>query len=383
MTAACYLDHNATTPLGDAARAAMTRAMAVTGNASSVHGFGRQQRRIIEDARASVAELAGVAPANVIFTSGGSEANNAIIRGIAADQRVTSAIEHASVLDADPQAARLPVSPAGVVDIAALEKTLAAATGSVLVSVMAANNETGVVQPIADIAKVVHAAGGRLHVDAIQWAAKRPLFEISAFADVLTISAHKFGGPQGSGAIIVKDGVAFEPLVRGGGQERRRRSGTENPIGIAGFGAAAKAALEGAARYTALAGMRDAIETALEGQAKIYGAGAERLTNTTCIGMPGVSAETQVMAFDLAGIAVSAGSACSSGKVEPSHVLLAMGASRQEAAEAVRVSLGPETTEDEVEKFIAAWRDLRARTEGDLRARTKGDLNARTATEAA
>ncbi|MEX0694614.1 MAG: cysteine desulfurase family protein [Rhodospirillales bacterium] len=365
MTDACYLDHNATTPLGDAARAAMTRAMAVTGNASSVHGFGRAQRRIIEDARASVAELAGVAPANVIFTSGGSEANNTIIRGIAADRRITSAIEHASVLDADPMAARVPVSADGVVDVEVLEKILGETAGPVLVSIMAANNETGVVQPIADIARIVHAAGGRLHVDAIQWAAKRPLFEISAFADVLVISAHKFGGPQGSGAIIVKDGVAFEPLLRGGGQERRRRSGTENSIGIAGFGAAAKAALAGAGCYAALGGLRDAIETALDGQAKFYGAGAERLANTTCIGMPGVSAETQVMAFDLAGIAVSAGSACSSGKVEPSHVLLAMGASKQEAAEAVRVSLGPATTEAEIEKFISVWRALRARTEAE------------------
>lgn len=358
---ACYLDHNATTPLGLPARDAMARAMEaaarIAGNASSVHGFGRAARKIVEDARAHVAELSGVAPANVIFTSGGSEANNAILRGIGADVRVTSTIEHASVLDA-VDAVRAPVNADGVIDLNALAEMLNEVQGRVLISVMAANNETGVVQPIAEISALAKNHDAVFHVDAIQWAGKRPLFEVTAYADAVSLSAHKFGGPQGVGAILVKDGTAFAPLVRGGGQERRRRSGTENLIGIAGFGAAAEAALTGVHDFARLAGLRDRIENELGDVARIYGQGAERLPNTTCIAMPGVSAETQVMAFDLAGIAVSAGSACSSGKIEPSHVLLAMGLSNEDAAEAIRVSLGHSTTEHDVERFIQTWRDL-------------------------
>jgi cysteine desulfurase len=361
MTNACYLDHNATTPLCHAAGEAMVRAMEVTGNASSVHGAGRDARKIIEDARAQVAELAGIAAANVIFTSGGSEANNTILRGVAADVVITSAVEHASVMDAVPNAVRIAVDADGVVDPGQLRDALADVQGQALVSVMAANNETGVVQPIAEISEIVKDAGALLHVDAIQWAAKRPLFEITAYAHAVSLSAHKFGGPQGVGAIIVKDGVAFEPLVRGGGQERRRRAGTENIIGIAGFGAAASAAMQSLPVFLKLAALRDEIESALGADAKIYGAKTDRLANTTCIAMPGVSAETQVMAFDLAGIAVSAGSACSSGKVEPSHVLLAMGANEREAAEAIRVSLGSGSTAEDVQKFIAAWRDIHVR----------------------
>ena len=365
---ACYLDHNATTPLGLPAREAMARAMEVTGNASSVHGFGRDARKIVEDARAKIAELAGIAPANVIFTSGGSEANNAILRGVNSESVITSAVEHASVLDAHPDALRIPVDTDGVVDVNALSTMLSKTDGRALVSVMAANNETGVVQPIAGISKLCKDAGAVLHVDAIQWAGKRPLFEITAYADVLTLSAHKFNGPSGVGAIVVKDGVAFEPLIRGGGQERRRRAGTENIIGIAGFGAAAEAAINGVRDFSKIAQLRDRIENELSNDAKFYGSNSDRLANTTNIGMPGVSAETQVMAFDLAGIAVSAGSACSSGKVEPSHVLMAMGVSKQEAAEAVRVSLGPSTSVDEVEKFIETWRGLRLRTRKDAEA---------------
>jgi cysteine desulfurase len=358
---ACYLDHNATTPLGTPAQDAMARAMTVTGNASSVHGFGRAARKIVEDARAQVAALAGVAPANVIFTSGGSEANNTLLRGIAAETVITSDIEHASVLDAVPDAVRVPVDENGVLRLDALSQVLSDLSGRTLVSVMAANNETGVVQPIAEIAKLVKDHDALLHVDAIQWAGKRPLFEIAAYADALSLSAHKLGGPQGTGAIIVKDGVAFEPLIRGGGQERRRRAGTENIIGIAGFGAACAEAMQKLSAFSKLAELRNDIETALGADARIFGRGAERLANTTCIAMPGVSAETQVMAFDLAGIAVSAGSACSSGKVEPSHVLLAMGATRDQAGEAVRVSLGLANTAEDVQKFIVAWRTLRTR----------------------
>lgn len=362
MIDACYLDHNATTPLRDAAKQAMARAMEVTGNASSVHGFGRDQRKIIEDARQQVGDLAAVSPANVIFTSGGSEANNTVLRGVAASTRMTSTIEHASILDVDSDAVRIAVDGNGLLNLDVLSKTLEDIADPALVSVMAANNETGVIQPVAEIAEIVRSHGAKLHVDAIQWAGKLPLFELTVLADAVTISAHKLGGPQGVGAIIVREGVPFEPIVKGGGQERRRRAGTENAIGIAGFGAACEAAAADHANYAALATCRDKIETELGDHARIYGANVARLNNTTCIGMPDVSAETQVMAFDLAGIAVSAGSACSSGKVEPSHVLLAMGIDHDEAAEAVRVSFGWSSTMQDAERFIAAWQSLRSRT---------------------
>lgn len=362
MINAVYLDHNATTPLRPEAKEAMARAMEITGNASSVHAFGRDQRKVIEDARERVAALAGTGPANVIFTSGGSEANNTVLCGIAAEARVTSPVEHASVLDADPSAERLVVDADGVVDVDALDAMLARLQGRALVSVMAANNETGVVQPIARIAETVRRHDGRLHVDAIQAAGKLPLGDYTKLADAITLSGHKIGGPQGVGAIVIRDGVAFEPLVRGGGQERRRRAGTENAIGIAGFGAACSCAgrhLDGMAK---LAAYRDLIEATLGDDARVYGANADRLANTTCLGMAGVAAETQVMAFDLAGIAVSAGSACSSGKVEPSHVLLAMGVPATAAAEAVRVSFGWSSTASDAERFIETWRALRRRT---------------------
>lgn len=362
MTNAVYLDHNATTPLRPEAKEAMARAMEITGNPSSVHAFGRDQRKVIEDAREKVAALAGVGPANIIFTSGGSEANNTVLCGIDAQARVTSPVEHASVLDADPHAVRLVVDADGVVDVEALHDLLGRLQGPALVSVMAANNETGVLQPVQRIAEVVRRHDGRLHIDAVQAAGKLALNEFANLADALSISAHKIGGPQGVGAIIIRDGVAFAPLVRGGGQERRRRAGTENAIGIAGFGAACSCAGRHLDAASKLGAYRDIIEASLGDDARVYGGNVDRLANTTCLGMPGVAAETQVMAFDLAGIAVSAGSACSSGKVEPSHVLLAMGVPANAAAEAIRVSFGWSSTAADAERFIDTWRALRRRT---------------------
>jgi cysteine desulfurase len=358
MADAVYLDHNATTPLGAAARAAMARAMEGTGNASSVHGFGRAQRKIVEDAREAVGALCGAKPANVIFTSGGSEANNTVLRGIKAEHVLVSAIEHPSVLDAHPDAVRVPVGAYGAVDVDALEMLLQEIDSTVLVSVMAANNETGVIQPLDRVAEIVRAHNAKLHVDAVQAAGKIDIRPVMALADVISISAHKMNGPIGAGAIVVKDGVPFEPLIRGGGQERRRRAGTENVIAIAGFGAAAADAQSGLDAYANIARLRDHVEAALADTAKVYGAGASRLVNTLCVGMPGVAAETQVMSFDLAGLAVSAGSACSSGKVEPSHVLLAMGATADEAAEAVRISFGLGNTEADAARVIDAWQML-------------------------
>ncbi len=336
----------------------MTHAMDLIGNPSSVHGDGRAQRKLIEDARESVAALAETSPANVVFTSGGSEANNAILRGVPAARIFTTSIEHASVLDAAPSADRLSVTSDGLIDLAALRVALDGESGPAWVSVMAANNETGVIQPIGEVAEIARAAGAKLHVDAIQAPGKMPLAPIVDAADALSLSAHKFGGPQGVGALIVRDGTPFEPLVRGGGQERRRRSGTENVIGIAGFGAACKAAQERLDAQQEIAALRDQIEATLRDRAIVHGHSAPRLSNTSCLRMPGVTAETQVMAFDLAGISVSAGSACSSGKIDASHVLLAMGLPEADASESIRVSLGPETTRENAAYFIEVWQRL-------------------------
>lgn len=361
MTTHVYMDHNATTPLCDAAREAMMRAMDITGNASSVHRYGRGQRKVVEDAREKVAALAGVSVANVVFTSGGSEANNAILRSDTISGCAVSEIEHASVLDANEGARRIPVTADCVVDLEKLGELMPTLGDKPWVSVMAANNETGVLQPIEAIASMVHEADGRLHVDAVQAVGKLPLPPIVALADAISLSAHKIGGPQGVGALIVKDGVAFEPTVRGGGQERRRRAGTENTIGIAGFGGACDIANDLLNCQAQVGARRDRLEAELGSSAEVFGGNVERLANTSCLRMPGVSAETQVMAFDLAGIAVSAGSACSSGKVEPSHVLLAMGVPGASAGEAIRVSLGAETTDQEVDTFIDVWRRIQAR----------------------
>lgn len=363
-----YLDNNATTPLRPEAKEAMMRAMDVPGNPSSVHGFGQAQRRIVEDAREQVAQMARVKPANVIFTSGGSEANNTVLGGVAADHILTTSVEHASVLDAVPTATILPVDKNGTIQLDALRAALSEQNGPALLSVMAANNETGVIQPIEAVAEIAREYSAKLHVDAIQAAGKIDLMPIAALADAVALSAHKLGGPQGVGAIIVRDGVPFEPLVKGGGQERRRRAGTENVIGIAGFGAAAKAAMDEFETFQALSDIRDGIETALAGDGVIYGQDAPRLANTSCIGMEGVSAETQVMAFDLAGIAISAGSACSSGKVEPSHVLCAMGLSDEKAGQTIRMSLGWASDPSDAGAFIDAWRALRARTSSEVAA---------------
>ena len=354
-----YLDHNATTPVLPEVAEAMTQALARLGNASSVHGFGRDARRSVEDARESVAALVGARPAEVVFTSGGTEANNLALRGAGRERVLISGVEHVSVLDAVPGALTIPVDGDGVVDIGALDALLAASVGPALVSVMLANNETGVVQPVAKIARAAHHFGALVHCDAVQGAAKIPIDMSSLDVDMLTLSAHKMGGPQGIGALIVRDGTPLRPEARGGGQERRRRAGTENVPAIVGFGVAAAAGW--AAEAQRLCRLRDGLESRIAGVcgvSRVFGAGAERLPNTSCVSMPGVTSETQVMALDLAGVAVSAGSACSSGKVEPSHVLAAMGVVSGLASTAIRVSLGRTTTENDVSVFLAAWTGL-------------------------
>jgi cysteine desulfurase len=355
-----YLDYNATAPVRSVAAEAVARALQVTGNASSVHAFGRAARRLIEDARAAVAGLVGGPAGSVVFTSGGTEANNLALRGFANRRVVVSAGEHDSVLQSAPGAARLPLRADGQVDLEALEGLLSGRTGPVLVSVMAANNETGVVQPVAEAARLVHQAGGVFHCDAVQAAGKIPFSMHDSGIDLLSLSAHKIGGPQGVGALVVGPGPGVEPqaLLLGGGQERARRAGTENLPGIAGFSAAADLACRELDRYAELARLRGEIERRLLAEIptlRIYGADAPRLPNTACFGLAGLRAETQVMALDLDGVAVSAGSACSSGKVTPSHVLRAMGASEEEAGSAIRVSLGWDSRADDIERFLDAW----------------------------
>jgi cysteine desulfurase len=365
MSERIYLDWNATAPLRKEARAAALAALEVTGNPSSVHGEGRAARHWIEQAREEVAALVGAAPRSVVFTSGGTEANMlALVPMAPRDRLLVSAIEHPSILAGGRFPAetveRLPVTAAGELDLAALERRMAALGGRALVSLMLANNETGVVQPVSQAASVVHAAGGTLHVDAVQAAGRIPCDINVLGADLLTLSGHKIGAPKGVGALIGRTALPrLEPVIKGGGQERGLRAGTENVAGIAGFGAAAAAARAGLATERArMAALRDRLEAGLKVASPgvvIFGAGSERLPNTTLFAVAGMRAETAVIAFDLAGVAVSAGAACSSGKVQSSHVLAAMGVPPQLAGAAVRVSLGPSTTESEIDRFIEAW----------------------------
>jgi cysteine desulfurase len=375
MAERAYFDWNATTPLRSEARDALQAALALIGNPSSVHAEGRAARKLIEQAREELAQLVGARPAGVTFTSSGTEANAlALTPAIetaaekrARDRLFMSAIEHSSVR-AGARFLRetvedLPVDADGRLNLAVLAEALSHASRP-LVSVMLANNETGVIQPVAEAAAIVHAANGLLHVDAVQ-AAGRMAFDIEALgADLLTLSAHKIGGPKGVGALVRRsDDIHFaEPLIRGGGQERGMRAGTENVAGIAAFGAAAAAAraqrADEAARMLALRTRLEAGLKAISPQAVIFGQTAERLPNTTLFSLEGLKAETAVIAFDLDGVAVSSGAACSSGKVQPSHVLAAMGISPALTRGAVRVSLGWTTTETEVDRLLDAWRKL-------------------------
>ncbi|HKX10565.1 MAG TPA: cysteine desulfurase family protein, partial [Stellaceae bacterium] len=315
--------------------------------------------------RAQVASLVGAAPSEVVFTSGGTEANHLALRGVTDRRILISAIEHDSVRAAAPEATVIPVTSEGVVDLRELEAMLAADARPALVSIMLANNETGAIQPIAEIAAIARAHGALLHCDAIQGAGKIPVTMRALGADLMSISAHKLGGPQGVGALVVREGVTLGALQRGGGQERGRRAGTENLPGIVGLGAAAEVAAREGLPSAAIAELRDAAQAALTSvapEARVFAKDAPRLPNTLCIGMPGVAASTQVMALDLAGVMVSAGAACSSGKVRRSHVLAAMGATPEDAESAIRVSLGWSTTAADIERLIDAWTALYRRT---------------------
>jgi cysteine desulfurase len=361
-----YLDWNATAPLRPEARTAMVRALDQAGNASSVHAEGRAARHLIETARAEVAALVGAEPAHVTFTSGATEANMLALnpflgRAGRCDRLFVSAVEHPSVLSggrfAPEEVEILPVDADGVVDLHALRSAIARSARP-LISVMLANNETGVVEPIAQIAQIVHAAGGLLHVDAVQGPGRIDCRIDELQADLMSLSAHKLGGPQGIGALIRRGDIRVEALIRGGGQERGLRAGTENMAAIAGFGAAATAAA--AARQadaSRMAKLRDRAEAGLKAavpQALIFGERAQRLPNTSLFAVPDLKAETALIAFDLNGIALSSGAACSSGKMQASTVLKAMGIDPALAAGALRVSLGWSSSERDIENLLAA-----------------------------
>ena len=344
----------------------MLAALDASGNASSVHGEGRTARQRVEAARRRVAALVGGAKVNqVTFVSGATEANALALQPGIADRLFVSAVEHPSVLAggrfAQEQVEILPVDGNGIVDLDALAGALVMAERP-LVSVMLANNETGVIQPIAEIAAIVHAANGLLHVDAVQAAGRIPVDMRALGADLMSLSSHKIGGPQGAGALIVDSDQNLKPLIRGGGQERGLRAGTENVAAIAGFGAAAEAALAGLdAEAGRMAALRERLEGGLRAatpDAIIFAHGVGRLPNTTLVAVPGVKAETALIAFDLNGFALSSGAACSSGKVAASHVLAAMGVEPALARGAIRISLGPTTTETEVESLLIAWKRL-------------------------
>jgi cysteine desulfurase len=368
MSERAYFDWNATAPLRQEARAAMVTTLGLTGNASSVHAEGRAVRRLVEAAREQVAGLVGAEAKNVTFTSGATEANMLALtpaieiggRKSLRDRLFVSAIEHPSVRSGGRFSAdaveELPVTSDGVIDLHALRSAIARAERP-LVSVMLANNETGVIQPIADIAAIVHAGNGVLHVDAVQGPGRIDCRIGELGAALMSLSAHKLGGPQGAGALVSRGDIHIgEPLIRGGGQERGLRAGTENVAAIAGFGAAAVVAAN-QADAARMAGLRDRVEAGIKAatpETVFFGQNAPRLPNTTLFTVPGMKAETAIIAFDLNGIAVSSGSACSSGKVQASHVLAAMGVEPSLAQGAVRVSLGWSTSESDIENLLNA-----------------------------
>jgi len=361
-----YLDYNATAPIRPEAAEAIARALVIGGNPSSVHGAGRAARAVVERARIEVAALVGAPDEAVTFTSGGTEANALAIESAFASgvrRPLIGLTEHASVMD-NALAGRhvvegWPVGADGVADLDWLADRLkrwSKDDGPVFAAMSLANNETGVIQPVAEAAALVHEAGGRLHVDAVQAAGKIAIAMGELDADTLALSGHKLGGPQGVGALVSGPGAVLSRRVHGGGQERGRRAGTENVAGIAGFGAAASAAERDLPKFGAQAVWRNAaqIRLAQDANVTVFGATTRRLPSVLCFATPGFAAERQVMALDLDGVMVSAGAACSSGKVTPSHVLSAMGFEKL-ANQAIRVSGGWATTEDDWKRFAEVW----------------------------
>ena len=355
-----YLDYNATAPIRAEVIEVVARAMGTVGNPSSVHACGRWARRQLEDARATLAKLLAVRAQDVVFTSGGTEANNLALRGAGRVRLIVSAGEHDSVLAAaGAQACRVPLRACGRVDLDRWSELIGPDGGDALVSVMVANNETGVIQPVREVIALCHARGALCHCDGVQALGKLSLAGLKP--DFLTLSAHKIGGPQGVGALVLgREGVLVGQQL-GGAQERHRRGGTENVAGIVGFGQAVELICAEQETLGRIRALRDEMEQriqALAPMAIVFGQSVARLPNSSCVVMPGVGSDMQLMAMDLDGIAVSSGSACSSGKVQPSHVLRAMGATEEDAGSVLRVSLGWGTTQSDMDRFVESWAAL-------------------------
>lgn len=362
-----YMDHNATSPLRAEAKAAILATLDMGGNPSSVHSVGRKARRVVEDARQLV-RTAINAPktAQVIFTSCGTEANTLALNGVAQARVLAGASEHAAVLKARDDIELIPVDGNGKIDLGHLQSLLANGDGNAIVSVMMANNETGVMQNISDIAHLAHRFGALLHVDAVQALGKVNVDFVALGVDMMSLSAHKVGGPMGSGALIASKDVKLTANNTGGGQEGGLRGGTENVSGIAGFGVAAGLSVAQLADMDRVQDLRDDLEQQIlkiAPGAVIFGAEVDRLPNTSFIALPGVLAESQIMAMDLEGICISAGSACSSGKSLASTTLAAMGVPENLAKSAIRISLGHSNVKDDIESFLSVWKDLYERNE--------------------
>lgn len=367
-----YLDHNATTPLKPAVREIMLQKMSIPGNASAIHKAGRAARRDIEDARHKIAQLVNAgSQAVIIFTSGATEANNLVLKGSGAERILVSAIEHPSVLQVAAEKEIIPVLPSGLIDLAALDKMLEGNDRSTLISIMLVNNETGVIQPVEKVMEIAKRRGALVHTDAAQAAGRLPLDLQKLGVDYMTLSAHKIGGPQGVGCLIMSNCVSVTPQVNGGNQEKNMRAGTENVAAIAGFGVAAELAVQDMGAFEKLATLRDNMEAALQKIApslSLFGKDVPRVSNTSMFALPGASSETQLIALDLAGICVSNGSACASGTVKASHVLKAMGVSEAEAGSSLRVSLGWNSTEKDVDYFIQKWTEMYERVKSRVSA---------------
>ena len=361
-----YLDYNATAPLRPEVVEAMYEILAEPGNPSSIHQEGRAARKIVEQARAHVAELVGCHAKQVIFTSGATESNNTLLKGYASHRRILiSATEHSSIISAGVQAELIPTHRNGLIDTHALKSMLEAHPDTpTFVAIMMVNNETGVIQPIKEIAQILSDYDCIFHTDAAQAAGRIPVYFPITGAHFMSLSAHKFGGPQGVGALIMANGTNPPPFLTGGGQERRQRAGTENVAGIHGMGVAAKIALEKLDDFEKLRDFQSQIESHLLSvtpSASINGASTARVANTTSVCIEGFDASTLLMSLDLEGIAVSTGSACSSGSIQASHVLLAMGASNSLAKSGLRISSGWATTQEDIDAFKDAWTTIMKR----------------------
>ncbi|WP_338406270.1 MULTISPECIES: cysteine desulfurase family protein [unclassified Wolbachia] len=359
-----YADYNATAPISENVKKSIFEVLLKqTLNPSSLHKRGQEARKILQDARDNVRGAIGVlSDKEIVFTSGATEANNLVMRGIAGYLHIISAIEHPSILNSACNPYIIPVNQEGIVDFLELEKILSELKGNkAIVSVMMANNETGVIQPIEEIAEIVHKFGAICHTDTAQSVGKIKVNMEDLGVDLLTLSAHKFGGVAGSGVLIFNKELAIEPIIIGGGQEKGFRGGTENIVAIAGLSAALQNIPDLLSKMDEVKELRDQLECELLNLAsdiRIFGKSSKRLPNTSFIYMPGVKSDVQLMHFDLNHIAVSNGSACSSGKVEPSHVLLAMGATKEQAECSIRISIGPETKPQDIKKIVDCWYNI-------------------------